>query len=65
MSAVALKQAKPDTLVINTLKTKGDLSGFKIIKSEDGIETLMDLDPAQTVSLYFAMQQHLFPDTVS
>jgi len=65
MSAVALKQAKPDTLVINTLKTKGDLSGFKIIKSEDGIETLMDLDPAQTVSLYFALKQHLFNDTVS
>jgi len=60
MSTVTRKQPKPDTL-----KTKGDFSGFKIAKSEKGIETLIDLNPAQTVSVYFAMQQHLFPDTAS
>jgi len=64
MSAVAPgidpEHARPDTL-----KTKGDFSGFKIAKSEDGIEMMMDLDPAQTVSVYFAMQQYLFPDKAS
>ncbi len=60
MRTITRKQPKPDTL-----KTKGDFSGFKIIKLEDGIETLIELDTAQTVSVYFAMQQHLFPDTVS
>jgi len=65
MSSVALKQAKPNILKSDTLKTKGDFSGFKIAKSEDGIETLIDLDPAQAVSVYFAMQQYLFPDKAS
>jgi hypothetical protein len=65
MSNVALKQAEPDTLKSDTLKTKGDFSGFKIAKSEDGIETLIDLDPAQTASVYFAMKRYLFPDTAS
>ena len=65
MSSVALKQAKPDTIKPDTLKTKGDFSGFKIAKTKDGIETLIDLNPAQTVSVYFAMQQHLFPDKAS
>ena len=51
MSTITRKQPKPDIL-----KTKGDFSGFKIAKSEDGVETLIDLDPAQTVSVYFAMQ---------
>ena len=60
MSTITRKQSKPDTL-----KTKADFSGFKIAKSENGIETLIDLDPAQTVSVYFAMQQHLFPDMAS
>ena len=65
MSSVVLKQAKPDTLKSDNLKTKGDFSGFKIVKTKDGIETLLDLNPAQTVSVYFAMQQYLFPDTTS
>ena len=60
MSTITRKQPKPDTL-----KTKADSSGFKIAKSENGIETLIDLDPAQTISVYFAMQQHLFPDMSS
>ena len=60
MSTINRKQPKP-----NTLKTKGDFSGFKIAKSEDGVEKLIDLDPAETASVYFAMQQHLFPDTSS
>jgi len=65
MSSVALKHVKPDTLKADTLKTKGDFNGFKIAKTKDGIETLIDLNPAQTVSVYFAMQQSLFPDTAS
>jgi len=64
MSAVAAKVA-PEPSKADTLKTKGDFSGFKIAKSKDGIETLIDLNPAQTVSVYFAMQQYLFPDTAS
>lgn len=60
MNTVTRKQPRPDTL-----KTKGDFSGFKIAKSEDGIEMLIDLDPAQTISVYFAMQQYLFPPKAS
>ena len=60
MRTIIRKKSRPDTL-----KTKGDFSGFKIVKSEDGIETLIDLDPAQTVSVYFALLQHLFPDKAS